>query len=90
MFVRLGKMTSPKKWPLPVVDSWSVGAGVNVLAIDCVLHQSKVEVSGQCEMGYAADQTSYMLSVCVQGNFLHATLMGENMLLLLSSFTSLS
>ena len=75
-------MTSPK-WPLPV-DSWSVGAGVNVLAIEGVLHQSKVEVSGQCEVGYAADQTSYMLPVCVQGYLLHATFKGENIPLQLS------
>ena len=61
-----------------MVDSWSVRAGVNVLAIDGILHQAKVEVGGQCEVGYAADQTSYMLPVCVQGYLLHATFMGVN------------
>lgn len=55
---------------------WShflVGAGVDVLAVSSILHQCQVIISGECEVGHAANQASNVLSVCVKSYLFHAT-----------------
>lgn len=49
------------------------GAGVDVLAVSCVLHQRQVVVGGESEVGHAAHQAPHVLSVCVKSYLLHAT-----------------
>lgn len=54
-----------------------VGAGVDVLAVHSVFHQSQVIVSREREVGHAAQQASHVLPVCVQSDLFHATYRGR-------------
>ncbi len=51
----------------------SVGAGVDVLAVSCIIDQRQMVVRGQSEMRNASHETSHVLPVSVQRDLLHPT-----------------